>query len=476
MEKRYGLITAIAMVIGNVIGSGVFVKGGKVLSLTGGNMLQAVLVAAIVGLICIICSLVFAELGARCGKVNGVVDYAENALGSGYAYYVGWFMATVYYPAMSSIVAFFAAVFTLRLFGVNALDFANGTISTEAVGLGAGYLIMSYGLNAISPRLAGKMQVSMTVIKLIPLLLMGIVGTAVGLSNGTTQAVLNEGAVNGASQGGGIAGMLSAITAFAFSYEGWIIATSINGELKNAKKNLPIALITGSVVCTVIYCLYLFSMSAVGSTEAIIATWPLGESLPELVFSAVFGRLAGTLVYVFVTVSCLGTLNGFVMGSCRGMYAVAARGEGPRPEFFGEVDSQNGFVIKSSLIGLMLGGFWYAWNCTLWMKGPDFMGGLHNNMWIGWEPDEICVVNLYAMYIPMFASLMVQAKDLNVFKRFIMPGLGILCCLFMVFCCYVGKGFRQVTGYLVFLAVVMLIGRLFRGKTNKTEKFLENFS
>ena len=54
MEKRYGLVTAIAMVIGNVIGSGVFVKGGKVLSLTGGNMIQAVLVAALVGLICII--------------------------------------------------------------------------------------------------------------------------------------------------------------------------------------------------------------------------------------------------------------------------------------------------------------------------------------------------------------------------------------------------------------------------------------
>lgn len=64
MEKRYGLPTAIAMVIGIVIGSGVFIKGGKVLALTHGNMLQGVLVVGIVGLICIICSLVFAELGS----------------------------------------------------------------------------------------------------------------------------------------------------------------------------------------------------------------------------------------------------------------------------------------------------------------------------------------------------------------------------------------------------------------------------
>ena len=62
MEKRYGLPTAISMVIGIVIGSGVFIKGGKVLALTHGNMLQGVLVVALVGAICIICSLVFAEL------------------------------------------------------------------------------------------------------------------------------------------------------------------------------------------------------------------------------------------------------------------------------------------------------------------------------------------------------------------------------------------------------------------------------
>ena len=62
MEKRYGLPTAISMVIGIVIGSGVFIKGGKVLSLTGGNLLQGIAVVGIVGLICIICSLVFATL------------------------------------------------------------------------------------------------------------------------------------------------------------------------------------------------------------------------------------------------------------------------------------------------------------------------------------------------------------------------------------------------------------------------------
>lgn len=471
MEKRYGLPTAIAMVIGIVIGSGVFIKGGKVLSLTGGNMGQAVLVVGIVGLICIICSLVFAELGSRYEKVNGVVDYAEVALGPTYAYYVGWFTTTIYYPSLAATLAFFAAMFTCPLFGVSALDFSAGTISMEAVGLGAGYLMIGYGINALSPKLAGKLQVSMTVIKLIPLILMGVVGTIVGLVNGSTAAVIAEGAQNTAAAGGGFSGIFGGVTAFAFAYEGWIIATSINAELKDAKKNLPLALIFGAFVCTVIYCLYIFSMSSVGSVDAIIGTWPLGETLPKIAFSNIFGNVVGTIVYVFVAISCLGTMNGLIMGSCRGMYAVSARGLGPRPEFYGDVDKQNGFVIKSSLIGLILGGFWYAWVTILWMRGPDFFGGVHNCMWIGWEPDEISIINLYAMYIPMFVALMVKGTDLKFGKRYLLPSLGLLCCLFMVYCCWEGKGYQQVLGYLIFFAVVMFIGWLIKNpkKTGKAK-------
>lgn len=458
MEKRYGLPTAIAMVIGVVIGSGIFVKGGKVLSLTAGNMLQAVLVVALVGLICIICSLVFAELGSKYEKVNGVVDYAEMALGPKYAYYVGWFMTTIYSPTLCAILAFFAAVFFCTLCGIPALDFVNGTVSSEAVGLGAGFLMLGYGLNAISPKLAGKLQVSMTVIKLIPLLLMGVVGTIIGLCNGSTQNVLDY--VNTPAYTPAAGGVFGAIASFAFAYEGWIMATTINAELKDAKRTLPLALIIGSFTCTAIYCLYLFSMSSVGDVETIIGTFPLGESLPRIAFSKNFGHVAGTIVYVFVTISCLGTMNGLIMGACRSMYSISCRGMGPMPEFFGDLDKQNNFSIKASIFAMMLGGFWYAWISILWMRGPDFLGGVHNCQWIAWEPDEISIINLYAMYIPMFIGLMIKSKDFGFVKRWLLPGLGILCCLFMLYCCWIGKGYQQVLGYLVFFLFVMFIGWL----------------
>ena len=469
MEKRYGLPTAIAMVIGIVIGSGIFIKGGKVLALTHGNMLQGVLVVGIVGVICIICSLVFAELGSKYEKVNGVVDYAEVALGPTYSYYVGWFMTTIYYPCLAAMLAFFSAVFFLALFDIPTLDFfVTGTVRSEALGLGAGFLIIGYGINAISPKLAGKLQVSMTVIKLVPLCLMAVVGIIVGLSSGATATVLdyvNSEAYAEATAGTtAFQGVFSGVASFAFAYEGWIIATSINSELKDAKKNLPLALIFGSLFCTVLYCLYIFAMSSVGDVETIIGTWPLGEKLPKIAFSNIFGNTIGTIVYAFISIGCLGVMNGLIMGSSRGMYSVAARGMGPRPEFYGDIDKQNGFTIKSTIVGMMFAGFWYAWTAVIWMYGPDFMGGLHDCMWIAWEPDEISIVNLYAMYIPMFAALISKGKGESVWKRYILPILGIICCCFMVYCCWIGKGYQQVFGYLIFFAIVMFIGYLFKNK------------
>ncbi len=465
MEKRYGLPTAISMVIGIVIGSGVFIKGGKVLSLTGGNMLQGIAVVGIVGLICLICSLVFAELGSRYEKVNGVVDYAEVALGPNYAYYVGWFMATIYTPALCAMLAFFSAMMFLQLFGISAIDFATGQVNSVAIGVGTGFLMIGYAINALSPKIAGKLQVGMTVIKLIPLVVMGVVGTIVGLVNGTTMEVLNY--VNTPEFAAPEGGFFKAIVGFAFAYEGWILATSINSELKDAKRNLPLALISGCLVTIVIYALYIFAMGSLGSVDTIISTWPFGETLPRLAFSNLFGNVIGTIVYVFITISCLGTMNGLIMAHCRSFYAISARGMGPAPEFFGDLDKQNNFSIKGSVLAMALGGFWYAWTVMVWMGGPGLFGAVHNIQWLAWEPDEIGIICLYLMYIPMMVGLMVKAKDLGFFRRFVLPVLGLGCCLLFCYAIWVGYGAQQCLGFLIFFAVVMLIGTYFKGKAAK---------
>ena len=469
MEKRYGLPTAISMVIGIVIGSGVFIKGGKVLSLTGGNLLQGIAVVGIVGLICIICSLVFAELGSRYEKVNGVVDYAEVALGPKYAYYVGWFMTVLYIPTIVAMLAFFSAMMFLQLFGIPAIDFATGQVNPTAIGVGAGFLMIGYGINILSPKIAGKLQVGMTVIKLIPLILMGIIGTIAGLCNGTTMEVLNYVntdayvAVDGA-------GFFKAIVGFAFAYEGWILATSINAELKDSKKNLPRALIIGSVVTIILYALYIWAMSCVGDVNTIVSTWPFGEGLPRIAFSKLFGNVIGTVVYVFITISCLGTMNGLVMAESRNLYALSARGMGPKPEFYGHLDEQSNFPVKSAVIGMMMVGFWYAGTVMMWMGGPGLFGAVHACEWLAWEPDEIGIICLYVMYIPMMIGLMVKAKELNFFKRYVLPALGVICCLFFCYAIWNGYGPKQCFGFLIVFAFVMFVGWIYEYKRKKALK------
>lgn len=112
---------------------------------------------------------------------------------------------------------------------------------------------MSYTVNALSPRLAGRFQVSTTIIKLIPLLLMGIGGLAYGLFHGITAQNFQFSPAETAAAGHPL---FAAVVSAAFAYEGWIIATSINAELRNAKRNLPIALVVGALTIVAVYVLY----------------------------------------------------------------------------------------------------------------------------------------------------------------------------------------------------------------------------
>lgn len=443
LQKRYGLPTAISMVVGIVIGSGIFFKATKVLHLTGGSMLDSLLTVGIVGLIMMICSSVFATLATRYEKVNGVVDYAEAALGSKYAYYMGWFLTTLYYPGLTSCLAWVSAQYTCTLFG---LEVYGGT----HVGIGALYLVCGYVLNALSPRLAGKFQVSTTVIKLVPLVLMAVVGSIAGLSNGLTVDAFTKVQVPG-----GDGGIFGAIVAFAFAYEGWIIATAINAEIKDSKKNLPRALIIGSLIVISVYLAYFVGLTGSMPVTDIIAA---GDNLPKLAFQGVFGNVAGTAVMVFIVISCLGTMNGLMMGCCRGIYSVAVRGQGPAPKLFAKVDPETGMPVNSAAFGMLLCGILYFyWQVCFW--DTRVMGINSFPAFFSWEPDELPIITLYAGYIPIFLSLMKTGKDLNVFKRYIMPVLGVLSCIFMVFCAFYAYRMDAIY-YLVVFAFVMLLGYL----------------
>lgn len=316
LKKKYGLITAIAMVVGIVIGSGVFFKAEKVLTATGGNLSLGILAWLIGGAIMVICAYTFSIMATRYEYVNGIVDYAEVTMGKKYGYYIGWFMATIYYPTLTAALAWVSARYTCVLFGFSI-------VGPEALAITCFYLVSSFAVNALSPVIAGKFEVTTTVIKLIPLYLMAIIGTIMGLSSGMT--VKNFTVV--AKQASTGSPLFTAVVATAFAYEGWIIATSINAELKDAKKNLPKALLVGSIIVVATYILYYIGLSGTVSNAALMKS---GEKGARLAFQTIFSKAGGTLLFVFVVISCLGTLNGLMLGCTRGIYAVSARNLGDR--------------------------------------------------------------------------------------------------------------------------------------------------
>ncbi len=465
LTKKYGLITAICMVVGIVIGSGIFFKGQTILNATNGNVWLSVLAWAIGGVVMVICASQFAVMATKYSKVNGVVDYAEETCGKRYAYYVGWFVTTIYYPAMTSVLAWVSA----RYFGVL---FGWSLVSAEVMILAGFFLIMSYVVNALSPKIAGYFQVSTTVIKLIPLILMGVVGVIAGLVNapdGNVGMLIQNFIGNELSNSAGFSELFAGVCATAFAYEGWIIATSINSEIKDAKKNLPLALLLGAIIVVVIYIVYNI---AVCGGAPMVDLMDASKGAPYA-FQQIFGTVGGTILNVCIVISCLGTLNGLMLGSTRGLYSISVRNEGPMPKLFSQVDSETNMPTNSAIFGLLVCGAWLVY----------FYGANLTTPWFGlfsFDSSELPIITIYALYIPMLIVWIIKEKEMNVFKRFILPILAIIACLFLVFVAVWSHGVTpylnaQANGqfsfpvlfYLIIFVVVMAVGFFFSSDFKK---------
>ena len=482
LSRKYGLFTAICMVVGIVIGSGVFFKAQTILQRTGGDMITGIIAWIIGGAIMLVCLLTFAFMGQKYEKVNGLVDYAEATMGKSYGYYMGWFATTIYYPGMTSALAWLSARYTLVFLektgfplltivtgakeiivrenetGGEILDYIEVSLldgpigGPECLALAACYLCVIYAINALAPKLAGKFQTTTTVIKLIPLALMAVVGLIVGIVSGvlpqnmTTVPTPEE--LNDLKVVVSASPLLAGVSATAFAYEGWIIATSINSEIKDSKKNLPKALILGGIIIIAVYLLYFIGVAGGADTKTLIGT---GASAA---FINVFGNIFGNVLNLFVAISCLGTLNGLMVGATRGMYTLSARNDGPAPKVFGTVDKHTNMATNSAVIGLVVTAIWLLYFFLSNLAGT--WGGI-----FAFDSTELPIITIYAMYLPMFVAWMVKEKDQSVLRRFIMPILACGGSVFMVYSCVAAHGWKCV-GYLIVFAVIMLIGALLR--------------
>ncbi|BDQ35170.1 APC family permease [Pseudodesulfovibrio portus] len=395
LEKKYGFWTATAMVVGIVIGSGVFFKADDVLKASNGSLTTALTAWLIGGAIMIVTAYVFSNIATRIERVNGVVDYFEQAYGRNAGYMVAWFMTFIYYPTLVAVLAWVSANYTQVLLG-----WEQGVWPIAAL-----YMTAFFLLNYFSPVLAGRWQVTATVIKLIPLALVAVVGTVAGMGSGMTVQNFTQAAQTVADSGGGLA---VATLSTAFAYEGWIIATVINAELKDAKRTLPRALVVGTIAVVVIYMTYYLGISGVLTNDQVLAE---GDGAPVQVIALIFSKVSGTLLTVFVIISCLGTLNGLIMGSARGMFSIASRDMGPRPDLFKRVNAAYNSTTSSALMGFVLSAFWLM----VWY-------GNFKGWWGGFmDISELPIAFLYVIYISLYFWVTKTFTDLGGFSRRVCP-------------------------------------------------------
>ena len=444
------------MVVGIVIGSGVFFKAQDILNYTGGNMLIGILAWLIGGIVMIICAFNFANFATKFGKVDGVVDYAEAIIGRKYAYMIGWFLSAIYFPAMTSVLAWVSARYTLLLFNP-AADITSGL----CMALGAFYMCLLYTINMLSPKIAGKLEVSATVIKMIPLAVIIIVGAICGLVNGNTTEAFASSAKTVSSD---YSSVFAGIAAAAFAYEGWIVATSINAELKNPKKDLPRALVIGTIIIMAIYILYFVGLTGGASVEVLMK-----EGATTAVKN-LLGNVGGTILNVFIVISCLGTLNGLMIACPRSFYSLAVRGCGPKPKTFAQVDPETNMPANAGILALLFCGMWYFYFYGANLTAPIF--GVFS-----FDSSELPIITIYALYIPLFIGFIKKEGKTNAFKNVVMPILAVVSSLFMVFVAIYAHGIRPyqaaaaegrfafpVLFYIIVFAVFMAIGTLFYRK------------
>ncbi len=444
VKKRYSLFEAICMVVGIVIGSGIFFKVPRVFLANEGGLLGALLSVGLVGIVVLTVALCFSSLGEVYPIGDGLIGVAEVAIGPRFAYLLGWFTATIYYPTLTCALARVSASYLFALLSLRS-EWGEPLLAILI-------LALSFFLNTFSPTLTAKLGVSTTIIKLIPLAILAILGTLLGFGTGNLQGQIIESGVSNIS----LSGIAGGAVAFAFAFEGWIATASLSSEIKNPKRSLPIAIVGGLSFVLLVYLGYIVGIGGVLSKNEILQS---SEDLALLAFTTLlFGNpILGRLIYLFIFISCLGTTLGLSLAYSRGMLLLAERGKGPAPALFSRLSPHSGAPIASATMGFIIS--------LLWLTQWEF-GFVHKYLpaFLSFEPDELPIITLYAAYIPLFISLMLRGRRLGSFRRFVLPILASLASIFMLYAAIFSYRIEALY-YLGVFAIIMLIGaRFYRRK------------
>jgi len=386
--------------------------------------------------------LTVAELASRTDKPGGVITYSEEFVSMRYATAFGWFHTLVYYPSLTFVVAFVIGIYTSTLFG---WDMGVGGWCL----IGVVFTTLCFLYNTLSPKFGGLFQNASCIIKVIPLILLAFCGLVWGDPA--------SGFANLAEQTQNSGKWIMGISAVAFSYDGWIISTSIAHEIKDSKRNLPRALIIAPLIILFLYIAYFISVSTyLGSATVLDA----GDNAVYIMAEQLLGTTFSKLILVFVIISVMGTVNGIVLGGIRLPFGLALRGSAmPAAGWFSKINDRLNMPVNSAIFMYGMAMLWGAIHYITTSRG--LLGGS--------DVSEIAICASYLLYIVFYWKVfqMWRSGEIKSFFR------GVICPIFAT----VGVGlvaYGSLIGgplYVVYLgisAVVIACGMLYyQQKTKK---------
>ncbi len=342
-SKKYGLLTAISLVVGIIIGGGIFLKNAGVVAQT--QSVTWTLVAWLVGGFGITCAaLAFMEVISSESKDsnNGIVGWADKIVGKKMGNLFAWFFLIIYVCAIYTTLAFFAAGFTF-----SALGYANPKWY-YLLFLSAGYLTYFLLINGIFNKPGQIFQLFLTIFKLIPLIMIIFFGIF-----GKTASHIFEPITSGgtALKSNGFSGMILALPGVLFAFDGFYYVANVKKDIKNPDKNLAKAILIGIVFTVIFYALISVAIFSIDNPfgHDIKHGGGTADTFAHFTFSPWFAKF---IDYTIIIATLVG-LNGYTIVGTRLLRNCSARFKLPFAKLLAK-ESKAGASLGASIYALIL--------------------------------------------------------------------------------------------------------------------------
>lgn len=317
LKRQIGLFTAAALVVGEVVGVGIFLTPAE-MTKSVGSPLWVLVVWLVSGTMALCGALCFGELAARRPEAGGQYVYLRDAYGEPVAFLYGWMALLVLDPGLTAALAVGGASYVAYVLGLQdaggASAFGMHFVVTKAVAV---FFVVALALiNVRGVRLGGSIVRWLTVAKLALLLFIVLWGFGMRLgdfSHFTPFVAQREGSLPLAAA---LAGAL--VSAF-FSFGGWWDLSKLGGEVREPERTLPRAYTYGLLAVVAVYVLTSAAFVYLVPPERVTS----GEAFAAQAGEALFGRTGGLVFTAVVVIAVVGSLAAFTMSAPRVYFAMA---------------------------------------------------------------------------------------------------------------------------------------------------------